>query len=817
MNTPRICPLALILCALSIGCGSSPVLTAEMPLHLEEHLDAATITGSAIPSNPTPTVEWQFDQPQPEWKPLPLLHPPFAVALLTKTPAGLLVTTTRRGLDPAGRPIAGIYIDVPGWIRSEWADVLVRARADSTTPLNTLRLLFNRRDARPGVTDTGFVVPFQFAGQGSPIVRDGAIHTYRLRVAVGAPAFKGPWQQLVLGFTSENEQPGSIEILSVSVVPTGATYAAAGLGVHSVTIDQVARRTLVLHTPARLNYRVNVPPGGRLDAAFGIVGHHIPVNFRVTVRSGARDDTLLAEHHSDADMWAQRSIDLSKYSGKNVTLTIEANSAQEGSVALLGAPTVSGSMRRSKKPNVILYIIDGGGADYMSVYGYNRRTTPNLEKLAAEGALFENAYSTSSWTKPSTATFMTSLQTSVLGNNNSNDSSDPLSLDATTMAEHFHRSGYGTAALTANPNALWVSGLERHVDLAPIFRIQNDATSSVKLHNAFWNWREASPGQPYWVHFQTTDVHSISRDHLRVFAGVPAPPFAGLFVSPEEARQLRAWSALVQAGGTRITSTAFSSGQVNRVAFHALLQGLWDEQMAHNDYQIGKLVERLKLSGEWENTILVVSADHSIGGSFTDTHAAMLDTMPPSWNSTLVGATVSHVPLLIIWPGHIRGGQRFRDPVSLIDLLPTVLELAELPQPDVSQGQSLAPLLLGKAGWKPRPVILDEVNRDPLTGIVDGEIAVVDGRWGASLEIGEPPADTTRRRPWSLLLYDLWSDPFALHPVNENHSDVVKKYTAFLEQQWKDHQLLAIRFTPGAPVALTPEQLERLRALGYIR
>jgi arylsulfatase A-like enzyme len=60
-------------------------------------------------------------------------------------------------------------------------------------------------------------------------------------------------------------------------------------------------------------------------------------------------------------------------------------------------------------------VIDGGAAEQMSVYGYQRRTTPNLERLAAEGALFERAYSNATSTKPSVASFMTSLQDSVMG------------------------------------------------------------------------------------------------------------------------------------------------------------------------------------------------------------------------------------------------------------------------------------------------------------------------------------------------------------------------------------------------------------------
>jgi hypothetical protein len=68
-----------------------------------------------------------------------------------------------------------------------------------------------------------------------------------------------------------------------------------------------------------------------------------------------------------------------------------------------------------------------------------------------------------------------------------------------------------------------------------------------------------------------------------------------------------------------------------------------------------------------------------------------------------------------------------------------------------------------------------------------------------------------------VLVYDLWNDPICVNPINEQRPDLVEKYTTFLEDTWNDHRALATQFTPGAKVALTPEQLERLRALGYIR
>jgi hypothetical protein len=357
--------------------------------------------------------------------------------------------------------------------------------------------------------------------------------------------------------------------------------------------------------------------------------------------------------------------------------------------------------------------------------------------------------------------------------------------------------------------------LERGADLLQESGFGTDATSSVALNRAFWNWREAAPGQPYWVHFQTTDVHAVGSDRLEVRTAVPVAPFAGLFVSPEDLATLRGWSARVQAGGARITSDAFKTGGVNRVAFMTLYQGLYDQQMAHNDYQLGRLIDRLKASGEWHNTVLIVTADHSIESALTATEIGMLESMPPAWNRPLFRPSVSRVPLLVVGPGRIAGGQRFHDAVSLIDLLPTALELARLSMPAVMQGQSLGPLMRGAAGWTRRPVILEELERDRETGEVGGSIEVVDGRWGATLEVGGRRPDG--ERPWPLLLYDLWSDPLCISPVNEQYPDLVKKYTVFLEDTLFDHQALAKQFTPGPKVALTPEQLERLRSLGYIR
>jgi arylsulfatase A-like enzyme len=153
----------------------------------------------------------------------------------------------------------------------------------------------------------------------------------------------------------------------------------------------------------------------------------------------------------------------------------------------------------------------------------------------------------------------------------------------------------------------------------------------------------------------------------------------------------------------------------------------------------------------------------------------------------------------------------------MIDMLPTILDLTGLPMPEVMQGQSLAPLLLGEPGWEPRPVILDEFEVDRDTGKFRGRIEVIDGRWGASLGINLDPKKPLQQRPVPLLLYDLWNDPECLNSLHAERPDLVEKYTKFLETQLEAHQALAQHFTRPKDSPLTPEQLENLRSLGYIR
>src|SRR5262245_5545028 len=280
--------------------------------------------------------------------------------------------------------LGGISVDVPEGPIEAWTGLLVRARSHA-------RMAGIAAVCNVEGRDQLFNAFSFFGGDGetAPVFNDGSVQQYLLPL-IGR---EGQTTLKSFGILAGAPQPASLEILSVALVPRGSSYL-EDRGVASVTRDSITRRSIFAHAPASLAFRVRVPDGGRLDVGLAC-SEGESIDYRASVGRGKGEPVVLGtEAVADASTWRQRSFELSKFAGEEIDLVLEATSSTEGAVAFWGAPIVSGAPEVAKRgaarrPNVVFYVIDGGGADLMSLYGYNRRTTPFLERLAAEGVVFE--------------------------------------------------------------------------------------------------------------------------------------------------------------------------------------------------------------------------------------------------------------------------------------------------------------------------------------------------------------------------------------------------------------------------------------------
>ena len=298
-----------------------------------------------------------------------------------------------------------------------------------------------------------------------------------------------------------------VSISFIELVPRRMRFTEAA-GRQTVGKQEEYRNTLYAAAPSAISYRITVPANGRLTFGIGIVDK--PVTFRITAPSAGQ--TLYSKTLTDPDTWEDAGVDLSAYAGRAVPLVFQTESATRGAVGLWANPlmTTAGAKRR---PNVLIYMVDTLRASHTSVFGYERATTPFLNKLAAEGVVFEDCHAQATWTKPSVASMMTSLYSFTHG---IQADTDRIPKGATTLAEQMRSAGYVTASAIANPFAGRVTGLERGFDYLmeyPVVeRQRTDAadrgTDSAALNRVIFPWLDRHRHEPFLLYVHSTDPHA---------------------------------------------------------------------------------------------------------------------------------------------------------------------------------------------------------------------------------------------------------------------------------------------------------------------
>ena len=453
-------------------------------------------------------------------------------------------------------------------------------------------------------------------------------------------------------------------------------------------------------------------------------------------------------------------------------------------VALAGAAAATWCAPGRQPPlAVVLVTIDTLRADHLGCYGYSRPTSPFLDRLAAEGALFENAYSSISHTTPAHATLFTGLypaQHRVLRNGEGFARPGTGTPPFPTMAELMASAGYHTAAFSGVGFLRTVSRGFATVAASGDWSQYRQADAVVSDALRFLATKR--PGDRFFVWLHLFDPHPPDR----------APPellqrFAFPSAEAEEAfgRAMRAARA--------IPDTYRGTPAEIAQAF-----GRYDAEVAFADRELGRLFDAMERGGFNARALWVVTADHGEG----------LGSHGYGGHGLYVYNEQIRVPLIVYERGR-NAGTRVHDLVRLVDVLPTLAERAGFrfdPRGFTVPGRSLWPLL--RAPWWPRRTPPLFAQRRP-----------PDGAERAYWERGE--LFSIQDLDWKYIvhtegkdeLFDLRSDPLELRNVVDAPSSVREGLRR------RARETMAALAREGArvrPVPFEPRTREELRALGYI-
>lgn len=374
-------------------------------------------------------------------------------------------------------------------------------------------------------------------------------------------------------------------------------------------------------------------------------------------------------------------------SGGALGCSEEERNASEAPPSFLLAPTAV-----TDAPSIIVITIDTLRRDHLSLYGYPRPTTPALDALAVESIVFERAVATSPWTKPSTASLFTGLHTSEHGAYGEFKVRPGLRFLAEVLREH----GYATAAFSGNPYVSPSYGLDPGFTRFDSMGGQTpkDYVDIRKILEKARFWLDAWGEEPIFLYLHTMNVHGPYR--------APAEYRERFLDGPHESFPFRnpIWIDIAERQRVERGSEV-TDAHLRDLAAH------YDGAIAYTDAMLGGFVEDLRLRGILDRSLLVITSDHGEElfdhGSFghrRSLHAELVD-----------------IPLLLRLPGGRQGGLRISEPVSLIDLPITLLDLADAldrePGRRFGRGQSLAPLLAEAREPGPARALMAELINRP--------------------------------------------------------------------------------------------------------
>lgn len=417
--------------------------------------------------------------------------------------------------------------------------------------------------------------------------------------------------------------------------------------------------------------------------------------------------------------------------------------------AVMSQPALIKGARGRPAPNLLLISVDTLRADYLGMYGQERfGTTPKLDARVRGATVFDQVTAPSPWTVPSHTAMLTGTDPDRQGMARQVGMTPRLRADTTTLAERFSDAGYLTAAFTGRGTMAARNGFSDG------FYLYQEASTRMRfLHrdldvnmHAALDWLQDNQPERFFLFFHTFEAH--------------APYGHARFVTDTQDKVEQA-------------KQAYASG------------------IAYVDQQLDVFLQALQARGLLRNTIVIVTSDHGEG---------FLEHPPHKEHGETFFEEFIHVPMLMWGPG-IPAGRRISEPVGLVDLFATVVDLFGLqPVADIPS-RSLVPLLRGEP-LQPRDVYLCCIAH----GAQKKGLRTPGFKYFHDFDEGGKARDEK--------LFDLQADPRErLNLVGRTPANLPELRARLQARASSNMESSAAR---GPDVPPDPDMLEQLRALGYV-
>jgi len=564
----------------------------------------------------------------------------------------------------------------------------------------------------------------------------------------------------------------------------------------SVTLNTDTRRALTPPMPSRLTFAADIPPQAALDFSFAVATDGRPerwpsVRFRIALNDGSGEKTVFQEtaQLSQRNRWLDRALDLAGWDGKEVQILFEIGTEDsadstdsddtfEPFYVMWGNPILYSREHRRDRPPIILISVDCLRADHMKLYGYERDTTPHLDSFSMDGVVFETASSASSWTLPAHMSMLTGLTPSF----HAVSRERKLAPSIAYLPQILSEAGYETDGVVSGAYLSPSFGFERGFHN---YRVLSESRAGEVVDETL-DLLERTEGRDFFFFIHLFDPHwryLPPEDFVERFG--PRPPQLDALLNKVIDRQPPAGPEDIER-----------------------LKSLYDGEIAYVDRELGRLLDGLRARGLYQNALIIVTSDH--GEAFYE-HG--------HWqHSETLYEEMIRVPLIVKWPiDSLVRPTRIEDPVSLIDLFPTILEVVGLPSAG-TQGETLARFLEPSKPVRSGTSVSEVIWwASAQTGEQTGKKIALRSRnlkYIATFQ-GEPGDDLTIGKMVQEELYDLTADP-----EEKNNLETSNDMAAFREAL-RAHLEQARRFRAdresGGTVVVDESIREQLKALGYIQ